>query len=114
MSELSSTPIRPAQEDLGDEDPAERLLRLWREGRAPDVHAFLAQAGDLPTAQLVDVLLLDQRQRRQAGEVVPAEAYLERYPALRTDADNALDLVYGEFLLREELGEQPTLDEYAR
>src|SRR5262249_12920352 len=29
-------------------------------------------------------------------------------------ADSALDLVYGEFLLREERGERPTLEEYAR
>jgi hypothetical protein len=36
---------------------------------------------------------------------VPAESYLERYPALRADLDAAGDLVYNEFLLREQLGE---------
>src|SRR5262249_18507890 len=34
------------------------------------------------------------------------------YSVLRTDADQAFLLIYGEFLLRQELGETPTLDEY--
>src|SRR5262245_38928294 len=64
--------------------------------------------------EIVDVLLTEQRQRWQAGQRVLAEDYLRRNPGVRADAERALDLVYGEFLLREELGEEPTLEEYAR
>jgi WD40 repeat protein len=73
---------------------------------------FLAATGELPTAQLADVLAVDQRQRWQRGERVPVSIYLEKYPALQHDAECALLLVYGEFLLREELGEAPALEEY--
>src|SRR5262249_10280394 len=53
----------------------------------------------------------DQCQRWRAGDRVPAERYLHTYSILKTDADQAFVLIYGEFLLRQELGETPTLDE---
>jgi serine/threonine-protein kinase len=59
-------------------------------------------------------LRLDQRRRWQAGERVPAEDYLRRHPAVAANAEAAVDLVYGEFLLRERLGERPDVDEYRR
>jgi serine/threonine protein kinase len=62
----------------------------------------------------VAVLRADQEARWQAGEPVQAEAYLAMLPALARDLENALELVYGEFLLREELGQRPTLDEYVQ
>jgi hypothetical protein len=67
-----------------------------------------------PPERLVDSFRSDQRRRWQRGDRVPAEAYLQSEPDLRADADQALELVYGEFLLREELGDTPTLDEYVR
>ena len=93
--------------------PARRLARLWRRGERPDLGAFLAGEGDLLPAQLVAVLAVDQRQRQLAGERSPAEWYLDRFPAVSGDPDLALDLVYGEYLLREEAGESPSLDDYA-
>src|SRR5262249_10227455 len=36
------------------------------------------------------------------------------YPALQADDERALDLIYGEFLVREELDERPALEEYAQ
>jgi hypothetical protein len=66
------------------------------------------------TAQLVEQLRAEQRRRWQQRERVPAEAYLEAHPALRSDPDLALELVYHEVPLREELGEAPQLDEYLR
>src|SRR5262249_41382056 len=50
---------------------------------------------------------VDQRERWQAGERVPAEAYLRRYPRGREHADGLLDLVYNKFRLREQRGEAP-------
>ena len=52
--------------------------------------------------------------RWHSGERIPAEVYLEPYAALQADVEKALELVYGEFLLREERGETPTLEEYVQ
>src|SRR5262245_29802618 len=95
------------------EHAAARLRQLWVEGRRPDVHAFLAEAGPLAVDELAAVLRVDQRQRWQVGERVPAEDYLRRYPDLVRSPEAAVDLIYAEFLLREQRGEQPTADEYA-
>src|SRR5262245_34391036 len=93
-------------------DPVQRLWHLWRQGQRPDVRAFLAQTGDLDPACVLAVLRLDQRQRWQAGESVRAEAYLEAYPELQSDPEYAVELIYGEILLRESRGETSTLEEY--
>jgi predicted Ser/Thr protein kinase len=76
------------------------------------VETFLAATGPLPQDQLAAVLRVDQRQRWQTGERVLAESYFQRYPRLRADIEAAVDLVYGEFLLRERHGERPTAEEY--
>jgi WD40 repeat protein len=91
-----------------------RLAELWQQGQRPDVQQFLAAAGPLSATHLAAVLAVDQREHWQRGERVRAEAYLGKYAALRQDRERALELVYGEFLLREERGEAPTLEEYVR
>ncbi|HEV2948214.1 MAG TPA: serine/threonine-protein kinase, partial [Gemmataceae bacterium] len=65
-------------------------------------------------AQLVEKIRGEQRRCWQAGEHVGAETYLQRYPALQSDPDCALEVVYGEVMLREEHGEAPDLEEYLR
>ena len=50
--------------------------------------------------------------RNYEGERVPAEAYLRLFPALESDPEGAVELAYGEFLLREQAGERPSLEEY--
>lgn len=62
----------------------------------------------------LNAALADQARRWQAGTPVALETYLEREPALRTDPEAVLDLIYKEILLRTERGEHPHLDEYAR
>jgi serine/threonine protein kinase len=42
------------------------------------------------------------------------EAYLQQYPTLNADADALLDFIYAEFVLRQELGEEPSAEEYVR
>jgi serine/threonine-protein kinase len=105
-------PPPSAEPTLQAEDPAERLQRLWDEGQSPDVDAFLAQAGPLPPAQVCALLRIDQRQRWRAGQRVAAESYLHRHPNLRSDPEAVLDLIYQEFLVREDLGERSTITEY--
>jgi tetratricopeptide (TPR) repeat protein len=60
----------------------------------------------------VESLGIDQRERWQKGERVRVEAYIEGNPALRSDPDGILDLIYNEVVLREEAGDAPRLEEY--
>jgi serine/threonine protein kinase/tetratricopeptide (TPR) repeat protein len=96
------------------ETPTSRLSRLWRDGETPDVRQFLNALGPLDPAQVATLLRVDQRERWQRGERVSAEDYLRRFPLLEADPERALEVVYGEWLLREELGEKPALEEYQR
>src|SRR5262245_51177102 len=63
-------------------------------------------------AGLTSRLRAEQSQRWQAGESIGAESYFSQYPALRSATEYAVDLIYSEFLVREELGQQPRPEEY--
>jgi serine/threonine protein kinase len=65
-------------------------------------------------AALLEKLCGDQRRRWQAGERIPAEAYVRQHPGLESEPQHVLELVYNEVLLREESGEEPRLEEYVR
>ncbi len=93
---------------------ARQLEALWRRGERPDVREFLQSAGALTPADVVEVLCVDQWQRWHQGERLPAETYLQMHPALSTVPEEAFDLVYGEFLLREELEGPPKLEEFVQ
>jgi eukaryotic-like serine/threonine-protein kinase len=67
-----------------------------------------------PPTELAAALRLDQRRRWRGGERPLAEEYLARHPELVGDAEAAVDLIFNEVLLREELGESPGVDEYRR
>jgi len=108
-TKLQSPPIGTP----GRNDPARRLSSLWRQGQRPKVEEFLAQAEVRDPALVVMVLRVDQWERRRRGEWVPAESYLDAFPTVRQDPERAIDLVFAEYLLREQLGQSPTLDEYA-
>jgi len=60
----------------------------------------------------VSMLRMDQRRRWQQGDRLAVEAYLEREPTLKDDAEAVLELIYNEVVLREEAGEPPRLEEY--
>jgi eukaryotic-like serine/threonine-protein kinase len=94
--------------------PEARLWDLWRQNLRPDVREFLHETGELPLSQLAAVLRIDQRERWWLGQRIPATAYLSEHQALLTEPEAAFELIYGEFLLREELGESPSVDEYVR
>jgi WD40 repeat protein len=92
--------------------PAQRLWQLWRQGQQPDVRTFLADAGQLPPAEVAAALLVDQRERWRLGERIRIEDYLRLYPHLCADDEYVLELIYGEFLLCEERREAPDLESY--
>jgi eukaryotic-like serine/threonine-protein kinase len=93
--------------------PVRRFLSLWQGGACPDLETFLRKEGELAAGDLVAILRADQRKRWRSGKGLPAEWYFERFSILHDDADSGLDLVHGEFVLRESLGEAPLLEEYA-
>src|SRR5262245_36787499 len=110
---IQSLRTRPGA--TGERDaPARRLWGLWRQGQQPRVEDFLAQAGVRDPGQILEVLLVDQAERFRLGQVVPAEAYLDAFPTVRDDPEEAVDLVFAEYLLREELGDQPAAEDYLR
>jgi tetratricopeptide (TPR) repeat protein len=59
-------------------------------------------------------LIRDQRARWLRGEPVVVEDYLEKNPALRAREETILDLIYNEVVLREQVGQDPDLEEYQR
>jgi formylglycine-generating enzyme required for sulfatase activity len=65
-----------------------------------------------PGGNLLTLLLAHQRRYWQAGQRPLAERYGEQLPELRDNDELFLDLIWSEFLLREELGEAPSLAEY--
>jgi serine/threonine protein kinase len=78
----------------------------------PDPAPDLSTAGEGEGPLLA--LLSEQQQRWQQGERLPVEAFLVEHPALESDPDALLHLIYNEVLLREEVGEAPQLEEYQR
>jgi serine/threonine-protein kinase len=112
MNDLITTKSISPEEPDEAPDPAERLCRLWHDGKRPELAEFLAQFGPLKPEQLVDVLHVDQRERWQTGERIRAETYLERYPAVGENVQTAMDLIYGEFRYRQDNGEEPCTEDY--
>src|SRR5262249_53497758 len=58
--------------------------------------------------------LADQEREWRKGDSTLVEKYLEREPALRSNAEAILDLIYKEVLLRCRRDEKPQFEEYAR
>jgi serine/threonine-protein kinase len=75
---------------------------------------FLSKQDNLTPPQVVAVLCVDQIQRWQQGERIPAEKYLEMHPALSSAWADAFELIRGEFRLLQELGENPTVEDFSR
>jgi WD40 repeat protein len=112
MSKPSAQEMSAANSPAARADPVHQLWLLWRQGQPADVRQFLDSAGELTPPQVAAVLLVDQRERWLIGERLCAESYLPLYPTFATELEYAVELIYGEFLLREELGEGPTAAEY--
>ena len=99
---------------------AAELGRQWRSGKAPALEDFLAEWSSaewlersaVSARELAALVSLDQRERWRRGQRPAAEEYLRRFPQLLSDEELALDVIYSEFLLREELGQEPKPLEY--
>jgi serine/threonine protein kinase len=108
MTKPADTPMRSGS------DLARQFAELWGQEPQPDVRQFLAEAGEIRPAQLAAVLRVDQCQRWHGGERPRIEEYLEQFPALRADSEALAEFIRHEFLLREQYGESPKLDDYSQ
>src|SRR5688500_9796268 len=59
-------------------------------------------------------LRTDQQKSWQGGNRVSVDGYLRRYPELAKDPDALSDLILGEMVLREGIGEVARLDDYLK
>src|SRR5258708_736541 len=82
---------------------------------SPDALSLAPGPGEVPAlAQLLPLLLADQKRRWHEGECPLVEAYLQRFPAIAADTEAVLDLVYHEVICREARGDAPEVEEYQR
>jgi eukaryotic-like serine/threonine-protein kinase len=86
---------------------------LWQ-SRTPLLDEFLGGCADMQPNELAAVVGVDLRQRLRRGETVDARQYLRRFPELAADQELAVDVVYTEYLIREQLGQLPDVVEFAR
>jgi eukaryotic-like serine/threonine-protein kinase len=112
MAESSQSSAGPVGQAGSREELVRRFSRQRRGGQSPDLKQFLSEAGELSRADVTAILRVDQCERWRCGERVPVETYLRDYMPEAAESEDAIDLIYQEFLLREELGEAPTCDEY--
>ena len=94
---------RAHQDSLRGTSRADTLRRLG------SVSAELLGSATQSQRALIDTLCDDQV---SAEHRIPAELSLALRPSLQEAGESALELIYGEYLLREELGESPQLEEF--
>ncbi|MBI2826215.1 MAG: protein kinase [Planctomycetia bacterium] len=78
------------------------------------IDAAIARLRDVPRSLLLDLAREDQTDRWRRGHRVLVEEYFRGLPDLLTVTEEALVLICGEVLLRRQLGERPTLEEYRK
>ena len=95
------------------EDLLNKFDQLWQAAESPpDVFTFLREHEDSGSAQILDVLLKDQKFRWQSDAPLKVEDYLSALPAMSFHDEARLRLILGEFATRCDIGHQPELDEY--
>jgi serine/threonine protein kinase len=80
---------------------------------AERAHTPQPAADPFAVEKLLDRLRAEQERRWRRRERVPVEHFLEKHPTLHDDP-RTFALVYGEYLLRERLGERVSLREFQR
>lgn len=96
-----------------DDDPARRFWSLCQHEELPELNGYLQRCAVISANHLIAILRIDQAERWSRGERIAAASYIERFAELRRDPILALELIYSEYLLREERGETPDVEEYA-
>jgi predicted hydrocarbon binding protein len=111
-AEKPVVPPAPAGEQASNETPSAQFSAMWRRAEGPDLKTFLAAVGKISAEQLSQILCVDQRERWMRGERPETEYYLKVCRSLQPSSEYSVDILYNEFLVRREIGEAPTVDEY--
>jgi hypothetical protein len=102
---------RPNQEQRELEALVARFEEAWFRGEQPAITAFLLPGKD---KVLVELVHTDLACRLKAGGQARVETYLERFPALRQDPAQVLDLIQFEYECRRRREPDLNPGEYAR
>lgn len=89
-----------------------KLSRAWEDGAEPELDSFVAGFPEITPDELAEVIRVDLTRRWQRDDRARAESYLRRFPVVAADAELTLDVVYCEYLAREQAGEGTDLAEY--
>jgi len=84
----------------------------WKDELDSLLRELQNQGEGLTLSEILPILSFHQRSRWQSKVRIPAEAYLDLLSQLPNGSDCVFEVAYGEYLLREELGEQPILQDY--
>lgn len=107
-------PPHPAAYESGrqPESKTSQYSQLWKT-QTPRLEDFVASCADVQPSELAALVRIDLRERLRRGEQPDARQYLEKFPALTREPELAVDVVYAEYLLREQLEQHPTPEEFA-
>lgn len=95
----------------GDTRPTPPLLVVGK----PIAFAELKVAlNGLASEELLRGLRLDQNNRWQLGQPVAVERYFEAFPVVTHDPDSMIVLIFGEAMVRLQIGEEPALADYQK
>ena len=89
----------------------ERFKQAWESGRRPSIADYLP-AGNKDRELLVSLIRVDLERRLEAGEMACVEAYLGRYPELRSAHGVVLELVVAELQIRQLHDPLVSIEEY--
>src|SRR5262245_56052573 len=112
---MSSCPTAEAAvRSATSHSPPFKFQWQWRTGQQPQIESFVSEWPAMSISELAAVARIDLRQRWRRGEQPAAGDYLARFPQLQAEPELIVDLIYSEFLVREELGQRPQLGELQR
>jgi len=87
--------------------------KAFKEGKQPEVSAYLQGEGELRQKLLIELLQSDLELRLRAGDVLQVLDYLERFPELRQHHDQLASLLKAEIRCLRQLGREPMFQKYA-
>jgi serine/threonine protein kinase/WD40 repeat protein len=103
---------QPTQKRRPASSPAAQLRGAWQAGQEPALREFVSELPDVSAVELAELIRIDLDARWGRNDRRQPEEYLKQFPTVAADTELAVDVIYSEYLAREQLGEQPELAEY--
>ncbi len=92
--------------------PSVAFCRAWKEGQSPALETFVTGLSDVSPAELATLIRIDIAARWNRSDRRRPEEYFELFSTVASDAELAVDIIYTEYIAREQSGERPRLAEY--